>query len=80
MKTGGCLWIVLLSLAACNQAGNAVSVKTDSLSKELDTLGNTIEKKAEVVGDSVKAKLNDIKITVNAQVDSISRAHHDTTQ
>jgi hypothetical protein len=80
MKTGRCLWILFLSLAACNQAGNTVSVKTDTFSKELDTLGNSIQKKAEVVGDSVKAKLNAIKITVNAQVDSIRRAHRDTTQ
>jgi len=40
--------------------------------------GKRDSEKAEQVGDSVKEKLKDIKITVNAGMDSIKQAHRDT--
>ncbi len=72
MKKSGCiLMIVMVGLAACSNAGDSVTVKTDSLDKTLDTLGNQIDKKAAQVGDSVNAKLKNLKESVNAGLDSI---------
>ena len=79
MKREGCVLILTLGLAACTNNGTTVTVKTDSIGKELDTLGSKIEEKAEAVGDSVKAKFKDIKETVKARMDSINRDNTDTT-
>jgi hypothetical protein len=73
MRNGLCLLILLLGLAACNDSGNTISVKSDSIGRELDTLGEKIEEKAEVVGDSVKETFKDIKEAVNNRLDSIER-------
>jgi len=79
MKNGLCLLILIVGLAACNNGSTTtVSVKTDSIGEELDTLGNKIGEKAEQVGDSVKARFNDIKESVKARMDSIKRNPKDT--
>lgn len=78
MKNGFGAVILLLSLMACNDSSRTVSVKTDSIGRELDTLGNKIEKKAEQVSDSVKAEFNDIKTAVSNRIDSVKRARRDT--
>lgn len=80
MKNGLCLLILLAGLGACTGNGNTtVTVKTDSIGNELDTLGDKIGEKAEQVGDSVKARFNDIKEQVNARMDSIKHNPKDTT-
>jgi hypothetical protein len=71
MRNGLCLLILFLGLAGCNDSGSTISVKSDSISRELDTLGEKIEEKAEVVGDSVKERFKDIKEAVNNRIDSI---------
>jgi hypothetical protein len=73
MRNGLCLLILLLGLAACNDSGSTISVKTDSIGRELDTLGEKIEEKAVVVGDSVKEKFKDIKEAVTNRLDSIKQ-------
>lgn len=73
MKNGLCLLMLLLGTAACNNGTSTVSVKTDSIGQELDTLGDKIGEKAEQVGDSVKARFNDIKESVKDRIDSIKR-------
>lgn len=72
MKNGLCL-LMLLGMVACNNGTTTVSVKTDSVGQELDTLGGKIGEKAEQVGDSVKARFNDIKESVKDRIDSIKR-------
>ena len=79
MKNGWCLFLLLVGLAACtNNNSTTVTVKTDSIGKELDTLGNKIGEKAEQVGDSVKAAFNNIKESVKTRMDSIKRNPKDT--
>lgn len=79
MRKGFGLLFVLLSVTACTNSGNTVAVKTDSMERELDTLGRTIKEKTEAVGDSVKEKSNNIKEAVNGKIDSIQQSRRDTT-
>jgi len=69
----------MLSLAACNERGTTGTVKTDSVGRELDTLGAKIEEKVDVAGDSVKAAYNDLKERVKAGQDSIRNRRNDKT-
>lgn len=73
MRNGLCLLILLLGLGGCNDRGGTISVKSDSIGRELDTLGEKIEEKAAIVGDSVKETFKDIKEAVNNRIDSIKR-------
>lgn len=72
-------FLMLIVLVSCADNGAAVQQKTDSLGRELDTLGGKIEEKAEELGDSVTSKFNDLKEAVNNRMDSIKRARKDST-
>jgi hypothetical protein len=64
----------MCSLAACTIGTHTkVSVKTDLIGWELDTLGLKLGEKAEVVGDLVEAKFNTIREKVADQLDSVKR-------
>lgn len=79
MRKGFWILILMGTFAACNDSSTAPSVKEDSIGREPDEAGGKIEKKTEAVGDSVKAVYNGIKENVQARLDSIERAHRDTT-
>ena len=79
MKNGWYFLILLLGLSACTNDGRTISVQTDSVGRELDTLGTKISQKAVAVGDSVSERLNNIKEVVAHKIDSI-RVHRDTTK
>ena len=76
MRRGLYVLMLVISGAGCNESGTTISVNTDSIARELDTLGNKIEEKAAVTGDSVEAKYKDIKESVNARIDSIRKENN----
>ena len=78
MKTVFLVLMVVAGLAGCNENGTTVSVKTDSLGRELDTLGEKIEEetenagavigeKAEKAGDYIETKAERAGDTIKAK-------------
>jgi hypothetical protein len=80
MRKGFWMLIVIGTVAACNNSSTTVSVTGDSISRELDTLGEKIGEKTEAVSDSVKATYNIIKESVQVRIDSIRANRWDTTK
>ena len=79
MKKVLVVFVMTLGFAACNNGEGGINIKTDSLGRELDTLGNKIEEKAEQVWDSTKAKANELKTGIEARLDSAGK-RNDTIQ
>ena len=79
MKKVLLVFVMALGFAACNNDGGEVEVKTDSLGKELDTLGRKIGDKAEQVWDSTKVKAGALKEDIEARFDS-GRKNKDSTR
>ncbi len=79
MKPAFAMLLFVTLFGSCANGNSDVSVKADSLGRELDTLGAKIAKKTDVLEDSAKSKFQDFKASVKAGVDSIQEAHRDTT-
>jgi hypothetical protein len=60
-------------LVACNDNANNVTIKTDSLKQDLDTLGDKIEDKADQALDSAKSKAKDLKEGIEARFDTLKK-------
>ena len=60
-------------LMACNDNANNVTIKTDSLQQDLDTLGEKIEDKAGEAWDSTKSKAKDLKEGIEARFDTLKK-------
>ncbi len=73
MKKILALMILAGGLAACNENGSSGSQKTDSLKREMDTLGAKIGDKAGEAWDSTKSKAKDLKEEVEARFDSLKK-------
>lgn len=73
MKKGLLILMLAVSVASCDSDGTKVTVKTDALNKELDTLGAKVSEKAETIGDSAKSKFRDLKESVKDGVDSLQK-------
>lgn len=71
MKKVLLVFMMALGFAACNNDGAEVEIKTDSLGRELDTLGKKIGDKAEQVWDSTKVKAGELKEVIEARFDSV---------
>ncbi|MBD0331441.1 MAG: hypothetical protein ICV66_02190 [Chitinophagaceae bacterium] len=67
--------IVIISsvaLAACNNDGTSVTIKSDSLKNEVDSLGGRIDTTAEKLWDSTKAKAKNLKEKIERSIDKDS--------
>ena len=82
-------WILFLAgtLAACNESGTGITIKTDSTTEQvkdkLDNIGEKIEEKAEQVWDSTKKKAKDLKnveIQIKTRKDSVAADRRDTSR
>jgi RNase adaptor protein for sRNA GlmZ degradation len=67
MKKVLLVFMMAFGFAACNEGGREVEVKTDSLSKELDTLGKKIGDRAEKVWDSTRVKAGELKDDIESR-------------
>lgn len=78
MKKVLLVFVMALGFTACNEESTTINVNRDSLGRELDTLGNKIEEKAEQVWDSAKVKATDLKEGIEARIDSAGKKRVDT--
>ena len=71
--------VLVAGLTACNNNGSTTEVKVDSLKKELDTLGEKIDEKADKLWDSTREKAKDLKESIEARFDSVKKEKKDTS-